>query len=199
MYEEDKEPKSTDEIINEYNQQEAERKKQEELQRLETLRRMEENRKNQPMPEDKIKALSNVLGIDRINERLNELNESQNQVIGKLSETITALNRIVTQINGGVVQAPTSEGVDPMAKMELLTGLLDKAGQFYSIYKQNQNPPAPNSIIDPEIINEHLRDSMLSNFELGDALVKTLKNKVVGKALTKTISGIVNDDSNDPA
>jgi hypothetical protein len=198
MYEEDKEPKSTDEIINEYNQQEAERKKQEELQRLETLRRMEENRKQQAEP-DKIAALANVLGIGKINERLDELNQSQNAVIEKLGETINALNGITARINGGISQTTSPEIGDPMAKMELLTGLLDKAGQFYSIYKQNQSPPAPNSIIDPEIINEHLRDSMLSNFELGDALVKTLKNKVVGKALTKTISGIVNDDSNDPA
>lgn len=183
------------------NSQARQRDNEAERLRLDSMRQMEINRENQKIKEQqeleakqeqekKLEGLSNYLGIPKINERLDELNISQNEIISKLSQ-------IIQVINQGVQQAqPIQEGVqaDPMAKMELVSGLIDKATQLYSTYKQNQSPPQVTSIIDPETINEYMRNSVLSNFELGDALIKTLKNKVVGKALTKTVSSIVNDD-----
>jgi hypothetical protein len=37
----------------------------------------------------------------------------------------------------------------------------------------------------------------MGNFEVGEALIGQLKNKIIGKAITKTVSSIL--DSNEPA
>lgn len=164
----------------------------------ETLKKMVENR-NQELKkensEDKILALSNVLGINKMKAQIDELNQGQNSIIGKLSEVITGMNSITQAVNTNAQHAPESTAAsNPLEKIELITSLIDKLGPLYSIYKQNQTQPPAAQLIDPEYINQKVKNSIMGNFELGEALIDSLKNKVINKALTKTVSQIIDND-----
>ncbi|MDA1136907.1 MAG: hypothetical protein O2916_11775 [Proteobacteria bacterium] len=164
----------------------------------ETLKKMVENRNQELKKEnsdDKILALSNVLGINKMKAQIDELNQGQNSIIGKLSEVITGMNNITQAVNTNVNNnnEPIQTG-NPLEKIELITSLIDRLGPLYSIYKQNQTQPPAAQLIDPEYINQKVKNSIMGNFELGEALIDSLKNKVINKALTKTVSQIIDND-----
>ena len=164
----------------------------------ETLKKMVENRNQELKKEnsdDKILALSNVLGINKMKAQIDELNQGQNSIIGKLSEVITGMNNITQVVNTNVNNnnEPIQTG-NPLEKIEMITSLIDKLGPLYSIYKQNQTQPPAAQLIDPEYINQKVKNSIMGNFELGEALIDSLKNKVINKALTKTVSQIIDND-----
>lgn len=201
MYESGNEDKinESDNTIKSINDK-IEQKSFEDLQREnQTLKQMVENR-NQEIKkensEDKITALSNVLGINKMKAQIDELNQGQNSIIGKLSEVINGMNNITQAVNGNAnnPQAEPMQVGDPMQKIELISNLIDKLGPLYTIYKQNQNPPSPQQLIDPEYINQKVKNSIMGNFELGEALIDSLKSKVINKALTKTVSQIIDND-----
>ena len=127
--------------------------------------------------------------------QIDELNQGQNSIIGKLSEVITGMNSITQAVNTNAQHAPESTAAsNPLEKIELITSLIDKLGPLYSIYKQNQTQPPAAQLIDPEYINQKVKNSIMGNFELGEALIDSLKNKVINKALTKTVSQIIDND-----
>jgi hypothetical protein len=164
----------------------------------ETLKKMVENR-NQELKkdnsDDKILALSNVLGINKMKAQIDELNQGQNSIIGKLSEVITGMNNITQAVNTNVNNhSEQIQPGNPLEKIELITSLIDKLGPLYSIYKQNQTQPPAAQLIDPEYINQKVKNSIMGNFELGEALINSLKNKVINKALSKTVSQIIDND-----
>ena len=206
MYDEDKiineeeitEKNNTVEIIND----KLERDKLEALQREnQTLKQMVETRnqeltKLKDIQEDKIQVLSAALGIDKINERLDELNKNDNYLVAEMSKVVNAINQIGQSISGNQA-IPTGEAPaigDPLQKMEMLSNLFDKGLQLYTVYKQNQTPQSPQQLIDPEYINTKVKNSIMGNFELGEALIDSLKSKVINKALTKTVSQIIDQD-----
>ena len=207
MYESGNEDKtnesdSTVESINDSIKQ----KEFEDLQREnQTLKQMIENRNielNKPKEatEDKIQVLSNALGISKINERLDELNKNDNYLVQEMSKVVNAINLLGQNLQGGqtIPVGETPAIGDPLQKMELLSNLFDKGLALYTTYKQNQTPQSPQQLIDPEYINQKVKNSIMGNFELGEALIDSLKNKVINKALTKTVQQIV-DNSDDPA
>lgn len=157
-----------------------------------TLKKMVENRNAEIQKpkesDDKIQALSNVLGINRINERIDELNQSQNSLIGKMSEMIQGMNNISSAINGNKQGSigPDVSTSDPMAKMELISGLLSKAGEFYSIYKQNQTPTNQPALIDQEFINKRMVESFMEDLDTGKSISTFIKNSLK-KTATKSI------------
>ena len=204
MYDEDKiineeettEKNDTVEIIND----KLERDKLEALQREnQTLKQMVENRNQEIKKEpsqDKIQVLASALGIDKINERLDELNKNDNYLVQEMSKVVNAINQIGQSISGNQT-IPTGETPaigDPLQKMEMLSSLFDKGLQLYTVYKQNQTPQSPQQLIDPDYINQKVKNSIMGNFELGEALIDSLKSKVISKALTKTVSQIIDND-----
>ena len=201
MYESGNEDKINDEnntveIINDSIKQ----KELEDLQREnQTLKQMVENRNQEIKKEptqDKIQVLAATLGIDKINERLDELNKNDNYLVQEMSKIVNAINQIGQNISGAaaIPQGETPAIGDPIQKMELLSNLFDKGLQLYTVYKQNQTPPNPQQLIDPEYINTKVKNSIMGNFELGEALIDSLKSKVINKALTKTVSQIIDND-----
>ena len=204
MYDEDKiineeettEKNNTIEIIND----KLERDKFEALQREnQTLKQMVENRNQEIKKEptqDKIQVLASALGIDKINERLDELNKNDNYLVQEMSKVVNAINQIGQTISGNqaIPQGETPAIGDTLQKMEMLSNLFDKGLQLYTVYKQNQSPQSPQQLIDPEYINQKVKNSIMGNFELGEALIDTLKSKVINKALSKTVSQIIDQD-----
>ena len=205
MYESGNEDKinendSTIESINDNIKQ----KELEDLQREnQTLKQMVENR-NQELkketPEEKIQTLATVLGISKINERLDELNKNDNYLVAEMSKIVVSINQIGQNISGNQA-IPTGEAPpigDPLQKMELLSNLFDKGIQLYTTYKQNSNLSQPQlSLFNQDEINERMKKSATGTWDLGEAIIDTLTQKVVKKAMSKVMSDIA-IDSDEP-
>jgi len=182
----------TDNLVNEINLKNEQKLIEDENKRLETIRLMEQNRNNAKDELEKIQALAKVLGIDKITERLDELNKNDNYLVGKMTELVNSINGISMQ-EPAAPQAQTNE----INKLQLLGQLLESPIGKALADKFLSPPQIQNQIIDPEYINEKVRSSIMGNFEVGEALIGQLKNKIIGKAITKTVSSIL--DSNEPA
>jgi len=202
----------TDKIIQDVEAQKRAKENDEEKKRQETLRQMEINRENARLEQEeqkrheqeqieKLNALSQTLGIPLINQRIDELNTSQNEIIGKLSQVINILNQGIPQ------QAPNYESasgqIDPIQKMEALSGIFDKAVQLYSVYKQNKEPQGAPPLIDQNFINQRMVDSFMEDLDTGKSISTFIKNSLK-KTATKNIvntalKDIGHDDSNEPA
>ena len=209
MYESGKEDIDNEEI-EEINSQSKKREDETERARLDTMRQMEinketirlkeiEEQKQKEEQEKKLEGLSNYLGIPKINERLDELNISQNEIISKLSQVIQVLN------NGVPQAAPIQEGVqaDPMAKMELIGSLVDKAVNLYSTYKQNAAPQGTPALIDQNFINQRMVESFMEDLDTGKSISTFIKNSLKKTATRNIVNTALKDigvnDSNDPA
>ena len=212
MYDEDKiineeeitEENNTIKIIND----KLERDKLEALQREnQTLKQMVENRNQEIKKEptqDKIQVLASALGIDKINERLDELNKNDNYLVAEMSKVVNAINQIGQTISGGQA-IPTGEAPaigDPLQKMELLSNLFDKGLQLYTTYKQNKDPVAQAPLIDQNFINQRMVESFMEDLDTGKSIstfIKSSLKKTATKNIVNTALKDIGQDSNEPA
>lgn len=111
-------------------------------------------------------------------EDINRLNESMEFLATKMGEMSTVINQMAQGM-----QAPTNQDnkamLGDLLNSDLGSKLMDKL--------LPQEAPAP-SFIDQNYINEQVKQSVMSNFEIGDALVKNLKSKLVNKAVSASVS-----------
>ncbi len=171
----------------------------------ETLKKMVENRNQELKKEnsdDKIAALSNVLGINKMKAQIDELNQGQNSIIGKLSEVITGMNVITTAVHTNNHSEPIQNG-NPLEKIELISSLIDKLGPLYQIYKQTRETQNVAPLIDQEFINKRMVDSFLSELDTGKDISTFIKNSLK-KTATKNIvntalKDIGQENTNEPA
>ena len=172
----------------------------------ETLKKMVENR-NQELKkensEDKILALSNVLGINKMKAQIDELNQGQNSIIGKLSEVITGMNSITQAVNTNAQHAPESTATNnQLDKIELISSLIDKLGPLYQIYKQTHEPAPLTPLIDQEFINKRMVESFLSELDTGkdiQTFVKTSLKKTATKNIINTALKDIGQNTDEPA
>ena len=150
------------------------------------------------------RLLSEKMGLSHFQQEIDLLKETNKVFLTKLQEVVESQNQTVNAFNSlsGTAQhtntntpnpsITTNQGVQnfDISKLEVLGNILDKAAEAYTKYKSATNP-SPTTIIDPEVINEHLKKSMLGNFEVGEALTETLKSKVTGKAMSKIVTDII--------
>ena len=209
MYESGNEDKTNDssntiEKINDSIKQ----KEFEDLQREnQTLKQMVENRnqeiKKEP-PQDKIQVLAAALGIDKINERLDELNKNDNYLVQEMSKVVNAINQIGQNISGNqaIPQGETPAIGDPLQKMELLSNLFDKGLQLYTTYKQNKDPVAQAPLIDQNFINQRMVESFMEDLDTGKSIstfIKSSLKKTATKNIVNTALKDIGQDSNEPA
>jgi hypothetical protein len=122
-------------------------------------------------------------------EEIDSMKTGMVQLLGKMQEIIDVQNSTSKMLGGG--QAQTEPQGQKVQSMIMLKDILDsKLGEklIERIFPENQ---VQQSIIDPQIMNDHLRKSLMGNFEVGEALIDTLKNKIVGKAMTKVVGDII--------
>lgn len=171
----------------------------------ETLKKMVETRNNELKKEDsqdKILALSKVLGIDNMKNQIDELNNGQNAIIGKMTEIIQGMNNITATISG---QTPLTESTqeNPLQKLQLIEGLISKAGEFYNIYKQNQTPHSAPALIDQDFINRRMVESFMEELDTGKSISTFIKNSLKKTASRNIVSTALKDignaDNNEPA
>ena len=172
----------------------------------ETLKKMVENRNQELKKEnsdDKILALSNVLGINKMKAQIDELNQGQNSIIGKLSEVITGMNSITQAVNTNAQHAPESNAaINPLDKIELISSLIDKLAPLYQIYKQTHEPAPLAPLIDQEFINKRMVESFLSELDTGkdiQTFVKTSLKRTATKNIINTALKDIGQNTDEPA
>ena len=139
-----------------------------------------------------VKQLVEAMGVNELSARTDRLETTMEKVITRLDEVITANNNVISHLQnnsqpqtGPTIQQPTNG----LEKLEAIGKIVQTLEPLFDKYMRPA--PVPQTILDPEIINQHLRDSMLGNFEIGKALTDTLKNKVTQKALGQVVSDII--------
>jgi len=179
-------------VANEY----AQRQRDEAAQKqAETLAQMEKNRQELDEKRKLVNELSQAMGIHQIQEDLDVVK----QAINKMNENIVALNDAIvktvnvvdehTRLLNGAPQ-PQPAGVTAYTPSEQkIKDLAEVARTLAEVYKTIKGEPqvAP-SIIPQDYINEKIKNSVLGNFEVGEALIDNLKSKLISKAITKTVT-----------
>jgi len=141
-----------------------------------------------------VKKLVEVMGVNELSDRTTRLETTMDTVITRLDEVIKSNNSVVTALQGNQPQttaiSPTaSQPMNQMDKIEAIGKLIQSLDPIIQRYFQPQQ--AAQSIVDPEIINEHLRASMMGNFEIGKAMTDSLKSKLTQKALGQVVSDVL--------
>lgn len=140
-------------------------------------------------------SLVEMMGVKELSARTDRLEGIAESLTVKMSELVNSHNTLITSLQGqGTPQTTfTGSATQPsqLDKIEALGKLVNSLEPIIEKYFRPQQ--APQQLLDPEIINQHLRESMLGNFEIGKALTDTLKSKVTQKALGKVVSDIVHE------
>lgn len=192
MYESGDMGKDVD-VIDKINEENKQREIEAEQTRLNTIHQMELNRQVKPEIRDKIKELSEGLGLNALREDIDATKNNIQYLAGEMAKLVNAVNNINTTLsNPTQLQNNSSNGQDN--KLAILGQLIDSpigkalADRFLS------PPIQQNSILSPEYVNERLTKSATATFDLGEALMSKLTSKVMGKALTNTLSDIIDND-----
>ena len=129
--------------------------------------------------------------IDKVNHNISYLAEELTKTNAAVNKQTELIEQIITK-----GQIKVSSDNPQMNNITALKELLDSKLGEKLIDRIFPAEPTGTGLLSAETINAHLQKSMLGNFELGEALVDQLKTKVIGKALTKTVSEII---SHEPA
>ena len=157
--------------------------------RTEELKQGEEKMLNQLAS-----SVASIIQADfnNINERVNGLEKGFEQITGALNQLIDANNKLTNAFNsgGGIPSSTvTGQGIQGMDKLEALGKIIDHAGPLLDrIFPSAAAPP---SIIDPNYINEKVKQSIMSNFEIGEAIQQNLKSKLMQKTMTRVLSDAI--------
>ena len=125
-------------------------------------------------------------------EEIDSVKVGQQQLMTKMEEIIQTVNNQTVALGGG--KEITTEGQTKMSNLMGLKDILDsKLGEklIDRIFPEQTTAP---SFIDTNYVNDHLRKSIMGNFEVGEALIDSLKTKIVNKAITKSVSEIVSHE-----
>ena len=133
----------------------------------------------------KYKAISETMGISQLREEQDAIKYTLKILLQKSDEVIQVLNKHDIALKSGTTAGEPSKLQD----LEQIGSLVDKFGPVLDrIFPKKETG---SSLISQDYIDEHIKKSVMGNFEVGEALIDTLKNKIVGKAMTKAVSEIV--------
>ena len=129
----------------------------------------------------KIKALSEVLGINQQREEIDQINTSLKYLaekMGEMAKVIDAQSKALNNLNPAVQQAPNqSSKLEEMANLaEKFSPLIDK------FFPQNTAVP----LIDNQVIQDKMKQSFFDNLDTGEAITKFIKESLK-KRVTKDI------------
>lgn len=131
--------------------------------------------------------------FNNINDRVNGLEKGFEQITLALNQLIEANNKLTTAFNNqgqaAISTTATGQATTGIDKLEGLSKLMEHAGPLLDrIFPQSSAPP---SIIDPNYINEKVKQSIMSNFEIGEAIQQNLKSKLMQKTMTRVLSDAI--------
>ena len=143
---------------------------------------------NEQQIRKKFQELSNTLGITQLREDSDAIKETLKLLLQKQEEIIVIINKHDQVLK----TAPSSGENSQLDQLERLGSLVEKLDPVLDRIWPKKTEGG-SGIISQQYIDDHIKKSVMGNFEVGEALIDTLKNKIVGKAMTKAVSEIVTD------
>ena len=129
----------------------------------------------------KLKALSDMLGIDQHREELDKLNTSVTYLaekMGQIADIIDKQSKIINSLNPN---AAVQDG--GMNKISQLGELLEKSGPLLDkLFPKNETTP----LIDNQTIQDKMKQTFFDNLETGESINTFIKN-ALKKSVTKTV------------
>ena len=159
--------------------------------------------KNEPPPSikessmDKIKKLSNDLGVDQIREDVDAVKQSIQLLHESQQGIIDSMNQLVTSINngGGGVSQPQSQpsngntGMSNMSpeNLQMLVGMIDGLVDTYKKIKGNDAAPQPVQLISQDTINQKMQQSFMDDLQTGESIRKFITDALKKKATQQVV------------
>jgi len=139
--------------------------------------------------EDNHRTIAEGIVQDLANQRIDI--DAIKQAVGGMAQQINQITQALNQIAQGATPQTPEQGKMNMEALGQLGDLLEKGISAYKNFKGE--PPATQSFLDQNYINEQVKKSVMSNFEIGDALVSNLKSKLMNKAVTSSVADALKD------
>jgi len=190
--------------IEEINDELARQRNELELTRQNTIATMEKNKAEDEAQRQKLKALSNTLGINQIREDLDSVKTNINYLAERLAEMVKAINNVSAVLSNSPPPQVTDQ---PQNKINMIGELLssplgDKI--LSKIFPENNiNSIAP--LISQDLINEKMTSAFMQDLETGESIRKfiadTLKKKATQVIVKTALSDIspASKNSDEPA
>ena len=128
----------------------------------------------------KLKALSEMLGIDQIREDTDKLNTSMTYLaekMGQIAKVIDAQSKIINSLN------PNAAIPAQKSKLEEYAGLVEKFSPLIDkIFPTDKSTP----LIDNETIQTKMKQTFFDNLETGESINTFIKN-ALKKSVTKQV------------
>ena len=132
----------------------------------------------------KLKALSEMLGIDQIREDTDKLNTSMTYLadkMGQIAKIIDAQSKMINGLNPNTVT--TTQQNDPLTKLTQYGELLEKASPLIEkLLGRGHDTP----LIDNNTIQEKMKQTFFDNLETGESINQFIKN-ALKKSVTKQV------------
>jgi len=129
----------------------------------------------------KLKALSDMLGIDQHREELDKLNTSVTYIaekLGQMADILDKQSKIINSLNPNAQVQETG-----MTKIAQLGELLEKSGPLLDkLFPKNEVSP----LIDNQTIHDKMKQTFFDNLETGESINTFIKN-ALKKSVTKTV------------
>ena len=138
-------------------------------------------------------ALDRLVGdVSQLREENDSMKLAYQQLLNKMEEIIQTVNNQTVALGGSKEIATENQtnvsglgGIKDIMDSKLGEKIIDRLFPEQSV--------TPN-IIDQDYINAKVKKSIMGNFEVGEALIESLKSKIISKAITKSVSQIVSHE-----
>lgn len=183
--------------IEEINDELGRQRNELELTRQNTLATMEKNKAEDEAQRQKLKALSNTLGINQIREDLDSVKTNITYLAERLGEMVKAINNVSAVISNSPPPQITDQ---PQNKINMIGELLssplgDKI--LAKIFPENNiNSIAP--LISQDLINEKMTSAFMQDLETGESIRKFIADTLKKKATQVIVKTALSDISPAP-
>jgi hypothetical protein len=140
-----------------------------------------------------LSQLVEAMGVKELSARMDRTEQNIDMIQKSITELIESNNKLVSLVQGNPATTVTgSATMSPgqLDKMQSLGQIAETLANAFKIFKgDNQQTNAFG--IDPNYVQEKIKESFMSNIEIGEMIQKNLKSKLTQKAITSVLKDSV--------
>lgn len=144
---------------------------------------------------DRLKELSDSLGVSQIREDVDVLKQNMNRIAESQQELISTVNSIATvfnQQNQGTPQQADQKGINP-ENAQALVAIVDTLADTWKKIKGPTEQPNQLPGLDPNWIISEAVEAVKDDFSLGRDLRAAIKRNIKGKAVSSVVKNMSNE------
>lgn len=132
--------------------------------------------------------LVEMMGVKEMSLRQDRQEEAISKIQETLNQLIESNNTLVKNSQSGQQIGSPNQQMDKLEAFgKIVEGLQPVIDRLWPANNATQ------SIVPNEYITEKVKESIMSNFEIGEAIQQNLKSKLIGKAITKSLNSTLHE------